>query len=213
MSREIIIPDEVDREGLDANKLAHFFDVVWARKTAKADAYLESFLAFDICHLRDLTGKAAENILLDVDDCIAPPYGPILDANLGHIDDMKRAGVNFGVYSNCKGMERLAPLRDMGIPIYSGKHAKPFATGFIEVCRTMDFNPQKTWMVDDNPLTGGGAVGVLEGVAFVKPIGVDPKYVPLKKRAKLYLSGLFRKLGIFRTLQGNRKIHRLSAKS
>lgn len=212
MSKEIIVPGEVDREGLDANKLRHFFDVVLRGKTANADAYLEEFVAFDVDRLRDLTGKSAQNVLLDVDDCLAPPYGPILDANLGHIDNMKRGGVNFGVYSNCKGMDRLEPLREMGIPIYSGKHAKPSATGFIEVCRTMDFDPAKTWMVDDNPLTGGGAVGVLEGVAFVKPIGVDPTHVSAKKRVKLFLSGLFRQLAMARTLQGNTKIHRLSAK-
>jgi predicted HAD superfamily phosphohydrolase YqeG len=211
MSKEIIVP-EVDREGINPDKLRHFFDVVLRGKTADADAYLESFVDFDVDRLRDLTGKSAENVLLDVDDCLAPPYGPILDKNLGHIDNMKRAGVNFGVYSNCKGMDRLEPLREMDIPIYSGKHAKPSSAGFIEVCKTMGFDPAKTWMVDDNPLTGGGAVGVLEGVAFVKAIGVDPKHVSAKKRVRLFLSGLFRQLAMARTLQGNTKIHRLSAK-
>lgn len=208
MRGEIVIPDEVDREGLNPDKLRHFLAVMFKNKTAEADVYLARFVDLDIHRLRDLTGKAAHNVLLDVDDCIAPPYGPILEENLGHIDNMKREGVHFGVYSNCKGMERLTPLSEMGIPIYSGRHAKPSSAGFLEVCRTMDFDPSKTWMVDDNPLTGGGAVGVLEGVAFVNPIGADPKYVSAKKRARLYLSGLLRKLAIFRTLQGNTKIHK-----
>lgn len=215
MSGEIIVPDgpdhlaEVDREGLDLTKLRHFFAVVLKRQAAGADAYLDRFADFDVTKLRELTGKALRNVLLDVDDCIAPHYGPIYDENLGHIDNLKRAGMNFGVYSNCKGMDRLDPLREMGIPIYSGRHAKPSAAGFLDVCKTMNFDPAETWMVDDNPLTGGGAVGVLEGMAFVKPLGLDPQYVSPMQMVKLLVAGIFRDIAIARTLQGNTKIHRL----
>jgi predicted HAD superfamily phosphohydrolase YqeG len=207
VGEEIIVPCEVDREGLSAEKVRHFLDVVMRGKTADADACLEKFTHFDVDKLRALTGKAIENVLLDIDDCIAYPYGPILEENLGHIDNMKRAGVNFGVYSNCKGMARLDPLRKMNIPIYSGRHSKPSASGFIDACGTMDFNPNTTWMVDDNPITGGGAVGVLEGVAFVKPVGVDLQYVSLKRRPKLFLDNFFRRLAMAGTLQNNTKIH------
>lgn len=179
-------------------------------KTTDADAYLEEFTDFEVYTLRCVTGKALLDVLLDVDACIAPPYGPILDKNLGHIDDLKRTGMRFGVYSNCKGMERLDPLREMGVPIYSGNKAKPAASGFIEVCKSMDFDPESTWMVGDNPLTDGGAVGVLEGMAFVKPIAVDKRYVPSQsKRTKLAISGWLRSLAMFRTMFDNDKIIRL----
>ena len=210
MSEKLIMShEEANREGLDPIKLKHFFDVVVLGKTARADAYLNDFGQFDIEHLRDLTGKFLAHVLLDVDGCIAPPYGPIRDENLGHIDDLKRRGVSFGVYSNCKGMERLQPLRQMDVPIYSGKHAKPAAKGFIEACESMNFDPNKTWMIGDNPLTDGGAVGVLEGTVFVKPIATDYRLIGSKlKRASMFFSGIFRKLALARTLDGNKKIHR-----
>ena len=206
MSKEIVTA-EANREGLNADKIRHFFGVMGG-KTRAADVYLEEFTRFDVRRLREETGKRVSNALLDVDDCTAYPYGPFPDKNLGHIDNLKRDGVGIGVYSNCKAMERLAPLREMNVPIYGGDVAKPAGSGFIEVCGTMDFDPAETWMVDDNPLTGGGAVGVLEGVAFVKPMGVNPEYVAFKKRLKLAFSGLLRKIAIARTLQGNGKILR-----
>lgn len=210
MGKELVLASETDREGLNFDKVAHFLSVGILGKTTDADAYLEEFTDFEVGALRCVTGKALHDVLLDVDACIAPPYGPILDKNLGHIDNLKSRGMRFGVYSNCKGMERLDPLREMGVPIYSGNKAKPAASGFIEVCQSMDFDPESTWMVGDNPLTDGGAVGVLEGMAFVRPIEVDKRYVPSRsKRAKLALSGWLRQLAIFRTVSGNDKIIRL----
>ena len=205
------VPHETDREGLNFDKIQHFLGVMLGNKTANADAFLNSFDAFDVEMLRELTGKSITNVLLDIDGCIAPPYGPIISQNLAHIDNLKRKGVNFGVYSNCKSMDRLNPLREMDVPVYDGHRAKPAAAGFIEVCLGMNFDPSQTWMVDDNPLTGGGAVGVLEGMAFVNPIQVDKRYVPSRsKRVKLALSGILRGFAIQRTLQNNPQMHRLS---
>lgn len=208
-STELTLAEESNREGLNVTKLAHFFNVALAGKTAGADAYLKKFTHFDPRLLRELTGKRIKGALIDVDACIAPPYAPIPDENLGHIDNMKCDGLNVGIYSNCKGMDRLWPLRAMGIRMYAGRHAKPSAAGFRDACKDMDFAPDETWMLGDNPLTDGGAVGVLEGVAFVEPIPVDPRYVSAAKRVKLSVMGLFRQLAIARTLSNNTKILRL----
>lgn len=201
---------ETDREGVNGDKLGHFFDVMLKGKTRGADAYLRGFTDFDIPLLSVLTRKRILSLLLDVDGCIATPYGPIQDQNLGHIDNLQRDGVAVGVYSNCQDMPRLDPLRKMGIPIYDGAFAKPARVGFLDACRKMNFDPQKTWMVGDNPLTDGGAVGVLGGVAFVEPIAVDPRYVTTQKKAvALAVSGLLREMAITRTLFMNPQIHRM----
>ncbi len=200
-----------DREGLNGVKLRHFMNVMLSGKTRAADAYLGNFADFDVRQLEMLTRKKIGHILLDIDGCIAPPYGPIRDENLGHIANMKLTGIGVGVYSNCQDMPRLDPLRAMDVPIYGGMIAKPAAEGFLAACQSMGFDPETTWMVGDNPLTDGGAVGVLGGVAFVKPLDVDSHYVPGKKLVPLALAGILREMALVRTLLDNTKIHRVLA--
>lgn len=191
---------EITREGLNIPKITHTLGVFFAGKTAAADAYLESFIDFDPEILREVTGKKIKNVLLDIDGCVAPQYGPILPENLQQIGDLLQQGVRVAVYSNCKAMNRLQPLRDMGIQIYDGNIAKPSKEGFLKVCEIIGFDPAETWMVGDNPTTDGGAIGVLEGMAFIKAIPVDPKYVksPLKRLA-MYGANFIRDLSIRRT--------------
>jgi len=198
---------EHDREGVSLPKIKHFIETALYGKTRNADAYLEKFADLNIEALRAMTNKKLRYVLLDIDACIAPSYGPILEENLQKIRELISQGVKIGVYSNCKGMERLNPIREMGIPIYDGELAKPLAEGFEGVCEKFGFNPKETLMVGDNPVTDGGAVGVLEGMVFVKPIPND-KNVKLRfsKKCSLFAQKMLRSLTLFRTLIGNRKI-------
>lgn len=197
----------VSREGVDMEKVAHFLKVVRGH-TRGADAYLDKFAHFDVEKLRTLTGKRIHNLLVDVDACIAPAYGPILEENLVHADLLLQQGLGIGIYSNCKSGERLTPLYDMGIRSYEGKHAKPKRQGFLDACDEFGFDPASTWMIGENPNTDGGAIGVLEGMAFVKPVPEDLKILSMKKRIVLPVQRALRGVAIHRTLSGNSSILR-----
>lgn len=187
---------ETNREGLNVDKIQHTARVLWHGQ--RADANLDSFLDFFPSILRQATGKKLLSILLDVDGCIAPPYGPIPPENIRKIRHLKEDKIGLGVYSNCKAMDRLSPLRGLGIPIYDGDHPKPSKQGFLEACNRFNFDPESTWMVGDNPLTDGGAVGVLEGMAYIKPIPVDPEFLETKKRLSLFFANLMRDTALTR---------------
>lgn len=208
MAGEIVRADEVDREGVSFMKARHLLATIFLGRTRGADAYLEKFTDFDIRSLRGRTGKRIRNVLLDVDGCIAPPYREILEENIVHVDHLIGVGVHLGVYSNCKGMERLRPLVERNIPIYSGAHPKPSKEGFLDACESMQFHPLETWMIGDNPTTDGGAVGVLEGMAFVRPVHVIPPGLSFKKRASMHGADLLRRTAIAATLLRNKKIIR-----
>jgi len=201
-----------DREGVSPAKLYRCLKLIFGKKILGADAFLDRFTDFDVEALRELTHKSLLNVLLDVDDCIAPAYGPIPDENLAHVEHLQSSGVGVGIYSNCKGTSRLAPLRGMGVQVYNGKFAKPAPKGFIEACRMAGFDPKRTWMVGDNPMTDGGAAGVLEGMAFIRPIerSIEEPRQNLTFRRRIHLPFLryLRKIAIDVNLEGNDRIIR-----
>jgi predicted HAD superfamily phosphohydrolase YqeG len=103
-------------------------------------------------------------------------------------------------------MERLKPLYELGIKSYEGRYPKPLKEGFLESCDRFKFDPAVTWMIGDNPNTDGGAVGVLEGMAFVAPIADNPGAMSWKKRMISPFQRLFREMAIQRTISGNNDI-------
>lgn len=202
MSKNALIEARHDREGLSTEKVGHFFRVLTGH-TRKADAYLDEFSHFDVEALRVLTEKRISHLLVDIDACIAPAYGPILPKNIEHLERLLAQDLEIGIYSNCKGNERLRPLHDMGIRSYEGRYPKPQRQGFLEACDTFKFDPASTWMIGENPNTDGGAIGVLEGMAFVKPVPEDPRILSFKKRAILPFQKAFREMAIQATVLGN----------
>lgn len=173
------------REGITKGKLLYGLSAAFFGPVRKPDVLLKKFGDFDVVALRARTGKKIRNILLDVDACIAPAYGPILPENLAKIDELSRDGVRVGIYSNCADMPRLAPLHERRIPIYDGTKEKPEAAGFLHACEIFSFDPRETWMVGENPATDGGAIGVLEGMALVEPIPAEMKYLTVWQMVKL----------------------------
>lgn len=167
-----------------------------SREPKKADAYPDRFSDFDIEKPRIMTRKAFRAILLDIDGCIAPPCGEILRENARKVEKLLDRDIKIGVYSNCESLPRLDPLKRMGVDIYNGKAPKPESRGFKDACEFSGFNPEETWMVGDNPLTDGGAIGVLEGMVFIKPIPERWKYLPKNKRISFYFKKIFRYLAM-----------------
>ncbi len=202
MSNNTLIEAKHDREGLSTEKVGHFFRVL-SGHTRKADAYLDEFSHFDVDALRALTKKRINHILVDIDACIAPAYGPILPKNLEHLERLLTQGLEIGIYSNCKGSERPRPLHEMGIGSYEGRYPKPQRQGFLEACDTFKFDPASTWMIGENPNTDGGAIGVLEGMAFVKPVSENPRKLSFKKRVVLPFQKALREIAIQATVLGN----------
>jgi predicted HAD superfamily phosphohydrolase YqeG len=193
------------REGLSLKKFAHFYDVLKGGARG-ADAYLDQFTDFDVEVLRYITGKQIAHLLVDIDACIAPAYGPLKVENILHCDALQAQGVDIGIYSNCKTMDRLKPLEERNIPFYEGVHPKPAEEGFLDACAQMEFDPKKTWMVGENPNTDGGAIGVLEGMAFVAPIPEDPHFLSLKKKLIVPFQNLFRGMSIVATTHQNDRL-------
>lgn len=193
------------REGLSMEKAAHFIRVL-SGHTRSADAYLDKFIDFDVEVLRALTGKQIDHLLVDIDACIAPAYAPILVENISHAEALLSRGLQIGIYSNCKGSERLRPLHDLDIKSYEGKYSKPDRRGFLEACERFQFDPTKTWMIGENPNTDGGAIGVLGGMAFVKPIPEDSRVLSFKKKMILSFQRALRQAGIIATTLGNDRL-------
>lgn len=193
------------REGMSFGKVGHFFKVM-AGATRGADAYLDKFAHFDVSKLRVLTGKKIENLLLDVDACIAPPYDEILEENIAHVRGLLDMNVRVGIYSNCQSMERLRPMYELGIRSYEGKHPKPLREGFLAACDEFKFDPATTWMAGDNPNTDGGAIGVLEGMAFVDPLPENVAAMSWKKRIISPFQRFFRRAAILRSVTGNNSL-------
>ncbi len=196
----VLAPDAINRERTLKDEVVYFIKNAISRQRKqeqkKTDAYLDRFSDFDIEKLRIMTRKALKAILIDIDGCIAPPCGEIPEENVRKVKEFLDAGVGVGVYSNCESLPRLDSLKEMGVNIYNGKKPKPEREGFREACDFFGFNPEETWMVGDNPLTDGGAIGILEGMAFIKPIPERWKDLPENKRISFYLKKIFRYLAM-----------------
>lgn len=206
----VLDSDAINRERTFKDEIGYLIkDVILRQRSQepkKADAYLDRFNDFDIERLRNMTRKALKAILLDVDGCIAPPCGEILRENVIKIKELLDRGIKIGVYSNCENLSRMDLLRKMGIDIYNGREPKPESRGFKGACEFFGFNPEETWMVGDNPLTDGGAIGVLEGTAFIKPISERWKDLPKNKRISFYFKKIFRYLAMRAILRNSPKI-------
>lgn len=189
-------PHIVNRERSLTDEIASFGELL-LQKDRKPDALLDRFVDLDIEKLRAITGKAIKAVLLDIDGCIAPPCGEILSENIERIRELLKSGLKIGVYSNAVQLSRLDVLSDLGIPVYDGEHPKPEKRGFLDACDFFGFDPQTTWMLGDNPLTDGGAMGVLDGVAFVKPILEKIKDLPRNKRVSFYLKKILRRFAMY----------------
>lgn len=209
MGQLAVVEKEKGREGASFSKARQTYNAIVHGTTREADAYLDRFADFNVQKLREKTNKKIEAILLDIDGCIAPAYDEIFPENIAKIQELIAAGVKVAVYSNCKDMPRLQVLKDMGVRIYSGKLEKPSREGFEAVCAEFGFNPETTWMVGDDPNTDGGAVGVLEGMAFIKAIPDNKEVVKReKKRTAMFVKGKLRDWAIESTLKNNDKILR-----
>jgi len=185
------------------DSIVFFKSVLFRRRTEGADAYLDEFGDFDVEKLRFLTRKKLSAILLDVDGCIAPPCDNIYGKNLDKIKELCGQDMKIGIYSNCRDLPRLDPLKAMDIRIYDGNEPKPGYRGFLNACAFFGFDPKETWMVGDNPLTDGGAIGVLNGMAFVKPIPENWRSLPKYQVTPFYFRKLFRYLAMKTTLRIN----------
>jgi len=200
MKYKFLSKNEVDRSSFSLIKFKFLLKVLFFGRTKGYDFYLDKFLDIDIKEIENKTGKSFKYILLDVDACIAPEYDDILVENLDKIQDLLNSGVKIAIYSNCKAMKRLNPIKKMNIPIYDGEYEKPRKEGFLDVCLKFGFPPKETWMVGDNPITDGGAIGVLGGMIFVKAIPPNLKKLTIFTRMKLSLQKIVLYLSIRSTL-------------
>lgn len=196
MLSEIPYKEPLSREGINLEKLMHTGAIFLNGKTRKIDAYLDSFDHIDSKRLERLTGKQIQSLIIDIDACIAEAYGPILPHFVEHIKALQNQGIKIGILSNCKSMDRLNVLKELGIPVYEGKHPKPAKEAYMEASAQFGFDPQYTWMVGDNPNTDGGAVSVLGGVIIVKAIPDNKEFLTKMKYLRSLVQNAVRALTV-----------------
>ncbi|MBI4836302.1 MAG: HAD family hydrolase [Candidatus Abawacabacteria bacterium] len=199
---------EQDREGMNPEKFGFGLRVM-VRGVLRdhISAYVDSVVDIDPRALTALTGKPVDNLLLDVDGCLAVPEGDILASSLAWVDNLRSRGIHFGVYSNHLSGARLAPLEAVRhIPVYKGTISKPDPRGFLDACRIMGFVPERTWMVGDNPNTDGGGARVLGGFVLVKAIARDKRRLSPWKTVKAPFQDSSRAFAVWRSTYQNPKL-------
>lgn len=173
-----------------------------------ADVFLNYFGDINLHKLSRKTGKKIFSLILDVDSCIAPDGQEIPPENIKKMESLLRQKIKIGIYSNSHEDWRLEFLKKKGVKVYTGPISKPDKKGFLEACRIFKFNLKTTWMIGENPLTDGGAIGVLGGIIFVKPISDDLSKAKPLKRISRWIYRSLRSFAIWRMLILNRSILR-----
>lgn len=172
--------EDISREGLTKEKIFQFGRLFRPRNN-HAIAKVEKFASIDVAKMNELLGTNFKGVILDVDECIAPHHGEVLQENIDAIIAMVNQGIKIVIFSNMKMSDRYVPLIEtvkeatgFEIKIITSKHAKPDAQGFIDCVKELGLKAgEDELMIGDNFGTDGGSIQV--GIPFIK---VDP--VPTK---------------------------------
>lgn len=187
--------EDISREGLTGEKLKQL-GRLFIPSLNHAIAKVSSFSVIDIARINELLGTNFRGVILDIDECVAPHHGEVLEENVEAIIDMVSDRVKLVIFSNMKASERYNPLiqavkeaTGYDIRIITSRYAKPAPRGFEECVSELGLNDgEEALMIGDNFVTDGGAVKA--GIPFVK---VKPIKTPgegaLKKIRRSFQTG------------------------
>lgn len=112
-----------------------------------AIAKVSSFSVIDISRINELLGTNFKGVILDIDECVAPHHGEVLQENVDAIIEMVNQGVKIVIFSNMKASERYNPLieavRDSTgyeLKVITSRYAKPDPRGFKECVDQLGLN-------------------------------------------------------------------------
>jgi uncharacterized protein len=194
MSEEVGKSEDVSREGVTFSKVAQL-GRLFLGENNRAIAKLDRFASLDIGALNEQLDRDIKGVILDVDDCIAPHHGEILDENIDKIREMREAGIEVIVFSNMKYSERYAELEEMGVKVHKSGFAKPDPRGFLECCDEIGLAPEEVVMVGDNLITDGGCTKAGIDLVLVDPVsGVEGTRSSVKRKIHVATRDFYRRL-------------------
>jgi predicted HAD superfamily phosphohydrolase YqeG len=132
--------------------------------------------------------RRVEWILLDIDDCIAPAYGEILEKNSHKVRELLDVWFQIGILSNGMNLKKRAEvLRYMGVELCTPSVSKPNPQAFVEASQQIGLYPSQVLMVGDDISKDGGALqqhygnSILAWFIPVNPIWNSLLNIPAKK--------------------------------
>ncbi|MDD4151538.1 MAG: HAD-IA family hydrolase [Candidatus Gracilibacteria bacterium] len=183
------------REGLTLNKISHTLKVFLSKEATNAILFVDKFGDINFDFFKE-NGK--KGIILDIDECVAPHHGNILDENMKIIKNIFENGWKIVIYSNMKKTSRYEDLEKLGIKVITSKYAKPDERGFKECLENLSLDTKSTLMIGDNFLTDGGAI--YAGIEFikVKPIETEEKNRKIARQVQLLMREIIDKIANIR---------------
>lgn len=165
--------EDISREGLTGDKVAQL-GRLFLPSLNHAIAKVSKFSVIDISRINELLGTNFKGVILDIDECVAPHHGEVLQENVDSIIEMVNQGVKIVVFSNMKASERYNPLIEAvreatgyEIKVITSRYAKPDPRGFEECVNELGLtDEEEALMIGDNFVTDGGAIKA--GIPFVK---------------------------------------------
>lgn len=181
--------NDISREGLTFEKVRQL-GRLFRPKFNCAIAKVSGFPVINISRINELLRTNFKGVILDVDECVAPHHGEVLQENVEAIIDMVRDGVKIVIFSNMKASDRYDSLIESvfeatgyKIKIIMSRYAKPDKRGFDECVSAFDLQEgEQVLMVGDNLVTDGGCIGA--GIPFIKVRPIKTKNEGFLKKAK-----------------------------
>lgn len=200
--------NEIDKEWLDNYKISWFKECmkwkIWERVTARYSKFSE----LNIEDIQSNFTWKIEWILLDVDDCIAPAYGDILEENIQKINQILDSGIKIWILSNGQNIEeRISKIQEQTwnrIEICN-TWTKPNPQAFIKACEQLWIDPENMLMVWDDIWVDGGSLQLdknwnqlLWGFVHIEPIWNSYFKIPAKKIPNYICKNIFRWMANYR---------------
>lgn len=187
------------REWVTIPKIIQPFRVLFSKRATQVLAWYRSFDNIDIELLKQ---NGIEWIILDVDECIAPHHGQILNLYYQKIQELLQAWFKIVIYSNMKKSSRYEDLEKLWIQVITSKYAKPDKRWFEECLERLWLNASEVAMVWDNYLTDWWAIWAWIPFIKIKPIEtLDKKSI--SRRFQIWFRSMvdFVAQNIYKTLE------------
>jgi uncharacterized protein len=178
--------EDISREGLTGAKVRQL-GRLFRPSQNYAIAKVRRFSEINIQRINELLMTNFKGVILDVDECIAPHHGEIIQENIDAIIDMVNQGIRIVIFSNMRVSERYDSFiqtvkEETGyeIKVIMSRYAKPDSRGFDECVQALELHEgEEALMVGDNFITDGGSIGA--GIPFVKVKPIKTKEGIFKK--------------------------------
>lgn len=174
---------DYNREWLQVAKIIQFFRVLFQKKSTELLDYVEEFeqIKFD-----EYLSQWKRAIILDIDECVAPHHGNILEKNEEIIKRLILQWWKIIVYSNMQKSDRYSLLEELWIHVVTCPYGKPDKRWFQYCLDYLWVEWEETIMIGDNYLTDGWCKQLSIDFVKVKPIAIDYTHFSVAREAQKY---------------------------